>query len=495
MDTSLPDSRIRNHCDRMPFRTPSDPSVATHQDSKVCSSNQQSEGDNAASKLQKDLDTQLPAIDIERSSRKPRLSRPRPKLKNMDLRTVNAKSMSGFSWADELHFSQAQFDKVLKSGIDRNRVTLMLDLDHTALFGNDGNDLGIAMQWLGKDVSTVQELYKKLINPSLRNMYLAYKAQGKDVDVVVYTRRPAIHHYESENGNIAMQYDPEWHADGQIYFPPCVASSSDIMATYRGRTISKDIREDASSQLDRLLAVIPRFLAFLVTFLKPSSPILLSIPSGLSIPSPFPIRGLQCDDNASLLTPHDASTTQARNAIVHELGLETIPTVVVAAQPKNVEATARHLQLPVDTALLFDDNTNLRDDPRVVIVPKMTTMPRDRREDLLRFLNREAPPHALDSDLVEFFEEAPPEDRAISRDSEGSIHWRIPLSSGQESWLTPEPGSYHFKGERDPGFLYFSDVSSTDQLQESWPTPEPGSVHSKGESDPGILIYSEVSSA
>ena len=61
----------------------------------------------------------------------------------------------------------------------------MLDLDHTALFGNDGNDLGIAMQWLGKDVSTVQELYKKLINPSLRNMYLAYKAQGKDVDVVV----------------------------------------------------------------------------------------------------------------------------------------------------------------------------------------------------------------------------------------------------------------------------------------------------------------------
>ena len=145
---------------------------------------------------------------------------------------------------------------------------------------------------------------------------------------------------------------------------------------------------------------------------------------------------------------------------MHELGLETIPTVVVAAQPKNVEATARHLQLPVDTALLFDDNTNLRDDPRVVIVPKMTTMPRDRREDLLRFLNREAPPHALDSDLVQFFEEAPPEDRAISRDSEGSIHWRIPLSSGQESWPTPEPGSVHSKGESDPGILIYSEVSS-----------------------------------
>ena len=142
MDTSSPDPRILNHRDRMPFRTPSDFPVATHQDSKVCCSKQQSEGDNAASKLLKVLDAQLLAIDIERSSRKPRLSRPRPKLKNMDLRTVNAKSMSGFSWADELHFSQAQFDKVLKSGIDRNRVTLMLDLDHTALFGNDGNDTG-----------------------------------------------------------------------------------------------------------------------------------------------------------------------------------------------------------------------------------------------------------------------------------------------------------------------------------------------------------------
>ena len=73
----------------------------------------------------------------------------------------------------------------------------MIDLDKTALYGNDGNDLGIALQWMHKDFLKVQELYKLLINPSLRKVCDFYVKQGKQVEVVIYTRRPQIVYYKS----------------------------------------------------------------------------------------------------------------------------------------------------------------------------------------------------------------------------------------------------------------------------------------------------------
>jgi hypothetical protein len=74
----------------------------------------------------------------------------------------------------------------------RKRVTLMIDLDFTALYGNDGNDLGLALQWMDKDPSVVQELYSKLINPELQTMYQSYVARSREVKVVIYTRRPQV---------------------------------------------------------------------------------------------------------------------------------------------------------------------------------------------------------------------------------------------------------------------------------------------------------------
>ena len=66
----------------------------------------------------------------------------------------------------------------------------MLDLDHTSLFGNDGNDMGIVLQHMNKSYSTMQLLYDKLINPNLRTMFEAYKAQGKEIQVVVTPGAP-----------------------------------------------------------------------------------------------------------------------------------------------------------------------------------------------------------------------------------------------------------------------------------------------------------------
>jgi len=74
----------------------------------------------------------------------------------------------------------------------RKRITLMIDLDFTALYGNDGNDLGLALQWMDKDPSVVEELYAKLINPELQTMYQSYTAMGREVKVVIYTRRPQV---------------------------------------------------------------------------------------------------------------------------------------------------------------------------------------------------------------------------------------------------------------------------------------------------------------
>ena len=38
----------------------------------------------------------------------------------------------------------------------------------------------------------------------------------------------------------------------------------------------------------------------------------------------------------------------ARNAVAHELGLSTLPSIVVTAEAKKTEATAQHLNVPVE---------------------------------------------------------------------------------------------------------------------------------------------------
>jgi hypothetical protein len=269
--------------------------------------------------------------------------------------------------------------------IKGDKLTLMLDLDKTVLYGNDGNDLGVALQWMDKDFSTVQELYKQLINPSLRKVYEFYVQQGKQVEVVIYTRRPQIVYYKScvRQNTVPVRYAEDWHDQGQIYFPSHVKTSEDIVATYAGPELVDDEMHDVKMSLDRLLA--------------------------------------------------------ARNAVAHELGLSSMPPVVVTAEAKDTEATAQYFNVPVESCLLFDDNSELRSDPRVVLVEPFESLPTERRRRLLDFMQRELPAEKLEEDLIEYLEEARANEMSIKRNPNNKLVWWIPEAKGEvRSWRTPE---------------------------------------------------------
>lgn len=267
-----------------------------------------------------------------------------------------------------------------------DRLTLVLDLDKTVLYGNDGNDLGVALQWMEKDVSTVKELYKKLVNPNLRRTYDAYVQAGKEVDVVIYTRRPQIVYYKScvRQNTVPVRYADEWHAQGQLFFPSDVKSSEDIFATYTGPELLEDEQHDVKMSLDRLLA--------------------------------------------------------ARDAVVSELGLVRAPPVVVTAQTKALDMTARQLHLPVESCLLFDDNTDLRREARVVLVEPLESLPHKQRHEVLAFMQEQLPVETLEQDLVDYLEEARPDERSLWRDQSGKLAWHVPEATHPlQSWRTPVP--------------------------------------------------------
>jgi len=291
----------------------------------------------------------------------------------------------GYSLLKGLRSNHGDTGMVLEKLGTNNKITLMLDLDKTVLYGNDGNDLGVAAQWMDVPFQKVKQLYTKLINPNLRKMYDFYAQSGKEVSVVIYTRRPQIVYYRScvSQNTVPVRYSDEFHGHGQLYFPSSVDTSEDILATYVGPELLEDEEHDVKMSLDRLLA--------------------------------------------------------ARDAVMSELGLSTPPPVVVTAQTKNIETTANFLNLPVESCLLFDDNVELSGNPRVVLVKPLETLPPDRRADLLAFLQRELPVDTLEEDLVEYMDEADASERSIRRDANGKLSWSIPEAVALQDWRTPEP--------------------------------------------------------
>lgn len=47
-------------------------------------------------------------------------------------------------------------------------AVLLLDLDKTCIYGNDGNDLAISLQWMERPLSEIQDLYKLLVSPCVK---------------------------------------------------------------------------------------------------------------------------------------------------------------------------------------------------------------------------------------------------------------------------------------------------------------------------------------
>ena len=327
--------------------------------------------------------------------------------------------------AKKLHASWSESELNTK-----NKLTMMLDLDKTALYGNDGNDLGIALQWMDKDYSKVKELYRKLINPNLQKAYGHYKKMGKEIQVVIYTRRPQILYYRScvRHDTMPMRYADDMHSQGQLFVPSWMKTSDQVFAKYSGPQLLDEEANDVRKSLDRLLA--------------------------------------------------------ARDAVAHALGLDKPPMVVVTAQAKDLDATAQHLRLPVETCLLFDDNAELRAHPRVVLVDPLQSLPSERREELLSFMEAELPASSLPEDLVEYLEEARPSEKSITYLDNGKRAWSVSEAPAATlpSWRTPTPEtvpSRSFSHQRLPlgakgiggaadkglGAQPFSNVSPADERQ------------------------------
>jgi len=176
-------------------------------------------------------------------------------------------------------------------------MTLMLDLDKTCLFGNDSNDLALSLQCMGRPQGTVFDLYKRVLSPSIRQAYDSYVAGGREVEVVIYTRRPQLLFYRSvdEDRVVQLKYLPDWHdAGNQLHIPPSMRDADHVFSNYRGPFLTSEERNDVVKGLERLLC--------------------------------------------------------ARDAIALELGLSSLPPVVVTARAKDIDMTARHLSLDPTTA-------------------------------------------------------------------------------------------------------------------------------------------------
>ena len=65
---------------------------------------------------------------------------------------------------------------------------VLLDLDKCSIFGNDGNDLGIALQWMECPYQSVRELYSLLVSPQLKPAYRRLRTLG-NYRCVIYTMR------------------------------------------------------------------------------------------------------------------------------------------------------------------------------------------------------------------------------------------------------------------------------------------------------------------
>ena len=86
----------------------------------------------------------------------------------------------------------------------------MLDLDKCTLYGNDGNDLGIALQWMDRGYDEVLDLYRLLVNPCVARTYQFLRSQYKSVRVVIYTMRATFLLYRScfRDAIIPLQWHP-----------------------------------------------------------------------------------------------------------------------------------------------------------------------------------------------------------------------------------------------------------------------------------------------
>jgi len=268
----------------------------------------------------------------------------------------------------------------------RQRVVVFLDLDNTAIWGNDGNDLGIAFQQSGKDTNSLTDLYQKLVNPQAKALLDDIRTRGFESDVVIYTRRSSLVTYMSpaRQGPVDLEWSPDWvHSPEQFSIPGGVKNAEEVMGSCQTMLLPSEVR-DLRLSFERLLA--------------------------------------------------------ARDALTRVLGLKGRPTVVVTSGAKNVRETSKRLGFKDDQkAYLWDDNDELRGKEQVVVVDKYKGMPREQRKKLMEFLERALPASRLSPEVARFMLSSGDE-QALGIDIEsGEWRYRITRCSGEEPGCFPCP--------------------------------------------------------
>jgi hypothetical protein len=265
---------------------------------------------------------------------------------------------------------------------------LLLDLDKCTIFGSDGNDLGIAMQWTNHSQADLTDLYRLLLNPCVSQTYRALQALHPNLQVAIYTERPSLMQLRPggpASDPEAICWSPAWLEEGQLYIPPSAADADAVMRESAAglAALPPEDRESLHRAVERLLA--------------------------------------------------------ARAALRAALGLAAPPAAVVTAAPKDVPRTARRLGCPAARAHLWDDNTRLRGRPGALVVPPFTRLAPAQRASLLAFLEARLPLASLPPDLVGFMLEARPQDRALARGPAGALEYRLPAAGGPGELGAPEP--------------------------------------------------------
>eukprot|EP00961_Rhodomonas_salina_P064934 873588-Rhodomonas_salina.2 len=289
-------------------------------------------------------------------------------------------SPQAMEYAKPVHHSQKDAGGMVEEAV------LLLDLDKCSFYGNDGNDLGIALQWMDKGYDDVMQLYRLLFNPNVKKTYEGLKKRAKKVNVVIYTMRATFLVYRScfRDAVIPLRWKPVWHHGSQVHFPASATSADAILSTYSADVkLIEEERTDLRKSLERLLAT--------------------------------------------------------RDIIAEQLGLSELPNLAVTATPKNVEGTVSALGFPIENAYLWDDNTRLRDNPRVVSVPPFEALPPAQCDALQSFLAERLPAASLEAALVDFMMGADDRDRVLdSHPVTGELIYRIPRTNSLPKWPLPD---------------------------------------------------------
>jgi hypothetical protein len=288
------------------------------------------------------------------------------------------------------------------------------------------------------------ELYRRLLNPQLKLLMNQLRMSVEEVPVVLYTMRPQLLRYKSgcRPKQINLRWKTEWHhSKDQVSTTTC--HSRRICAQLLRRTAHKVICSRCADMLCCSQVLIPAHI-------ETPREILAEYTGGEPL-----LQGELQDLEMSF-----QRLLAIRQVVQEELGLDAAPSTVVCAAMKDVQATAQKLGMKPDVSYLWDDNEVLKGQPHVLCVPPYVAMDGERKQQLLKFLQKELPTESLSEDVSDFMLGAKEAQRSLWRDDRGGLHYSIHECGPDHSRFPIPELPLHYD---TPGFLGMCSAESVGQ--------------------------------